>query len=170
MPQIIMLVLVFPTVPTILFFDSALKTVEEALESAAEARKKTSERVDDTFKKAVEALKSYETKYHRDCERKVAQRMAAAKKKDITFPSIWDTLTCTVKEMFFPKVSTYSLAAAVPHTDNGFQATNTSRQPEPEPTKVVEFHLHKSLPARNPIIVKRERRIRIQVLMLPCVC
>ena len=86
-------------------FDSALQIVDEALGSAAEARKKTSEKVDDAFKEAVKALKRYEEKYHHDCERKVGERMEAAKKRDINFQSIWDTISCAVKEVFSPKVS-----------------------------------------------------------------
>ena len=100
-----MLILAFPTILTIFFFDSALQIVDEALESAAEAKKKTSETVDEAFREAIKALKRYEKKYHRDCERKVGERMEAAKKRDINFQSIWDTITCTVKEMFSPKVS-----------------------------------------------------------------
>jgi hypothetical protein len=43
------------------------------------------------------------------------------------------------------------LTFASPHT-------NTDSQPlKEEPTKVVEFLLHKSLPDKNPTIVKRER-------------
>jgi hypothetical protein len=80
------------------FFDSALKVVDEALGSAADVTKKTSEKVDRAFKKAIEELERYEKKYFR--QHMVNERMAAAKAKDNIFSTIWDFF----KEMFSPKV------------------------------------------------------------------
>ena len=78
--------------------DSALKVVDEALGSAAEVTKKTTKKVDWAFKKAIEELERYETRYHR--KPTVNKRMAAAKEKDGLFSTIWDLF----KEMFSPKV------------------------------------------------------------------
>jgi hypothetical protein len=93
-----MFILTFATTLTIFLFDRALKVVDEALLSAARAKKKTSEKVDQAFKAAIEVLESYDTNYHRDrqrtTQRTVNERMAEAKENDKTFSTtIWESLT-----------------------------------------------------------------------------
>jgi hypothetical protein len=57
-----------------------LEVVDDALYSATEAQKKTSEEADEKFKKAIDALRAYETKY---CPNKiVAKRMEKAEEGD----------------------------------------------------------------------------------------
>ncbi len=75
-----------------------LRVVDDALKSAAEAEKKTSEKVNWAFRKAIQELERFEMKYHPQCM--VNERMAAAKAKDNIFSTIWDFF----KEMFSPKV------------------------------------------------------------------
>ncbi len=72
-----------------------LRVVDDALKSAAEAEKKTSEKVNWAFRKAIQELERFEMKYHPQCM--VNERMAAAKAKDNVFSTIF-------KETFSPKV------------------------------------------------------------------
>ena len=61
-------------------FESVLKVVDDALNSATEAQRKTSKDADEAFKKAIDALRAYETKY---CPYKtVAKRMEKAEEED----------------------------------------------------------------------------------------
>jgi hypothetical protein len=157
----IMLILVFATTLTIFFFDSALKVVDEALGAAAEVKRKTSKTADWAFKRAIDELARYEMECHTSQRRRIVnvkERMAAAKAKDITFSSVWDFL----KNMFSPKVRLGRIQLF--HLiNNCFQATDNKH---PEPTKVVEFLLLRSLPDPRPIVVKREHKIRSQFLIL----
>jgi hypothetical protein len=57
-----------------------LQVVDDALYSATEARKKTTKNADAAFKKATDALSTYEKKHH--FKETVIQTMAVAKAKD----------------------------------------------------------------------------------------
>ena len=59
-----------------------LQTVDDALRSAAEAEKKTSDSADKALKNAVNMLSEYERISHPASEEAVAARMEKAKKKD----------------------------------------------------------------------------------------
>ena len=64
-------------------FESVLEVVDEALHSAAEAQKKTSEVADEKIQKAIEALSDYETNYPSGTtEKTVAERMQKAQEED----------------------------------------------------------------------------------------
>ncbi|KAF8495900.1 hypothetical protein F5888DRAFT_1707236 [Russula emetica] len=80
---------------------------------------------DAKFKKATYALSAYENKYHPRVEAKVTERMALAKAMDKSSSKPLKRL----KESWRPL--------------------------KEEPTTVVEFLLHKSLPDKNPTIVKQ---------------
>ena len=55
-----------PTLSLVHLFESVLEVVDDALDSAAEAQKKTSnwQDVDEKVERAIQALKAYEKKYH----------------------------------------------------------------------------------------------------------
>ena len=57
-----------------------LKVVDDALYSATEAQKKTSNDADEKFKEAIDALSVYEAKYHPS--KIVAQKMEKAEEGD----------------------------------------------------------------------------------------
>ena len=57
-----------------------LQVVDDALGSATETRKKTSNDADAKFKKAIDALSAYEKKYH--FRETVTQKMVEAEAKD----------------------------------------------------------------------------------------
>ena len=64
-------------------FESVLEVVDEALHSAAEAQKKTSEVADEKIQKAIEALSDYETNDPSGTtENTVAKRMQKAQEED----------------------------------------------------------------------------------------
>ncbi|KAI0251685.1 hypothetical protein BJV78DRAFT_417870 [Lactifluus subvellereus] len=104
----------------------ALEAVDEALKRAAEAKKKTSEEADVKFEEAVRLLSDYEKNYHfRPEATNVAKRVGEAKLKDTSSSTI-------ISKLFHAKP-----------TEDGYS----------EPTTVVEFLLHKSLPDSSPTIV-----------------
>lgn len=60
-----------------------LQTVDDALRSAAaKALKKTMEDIDKNFKKAIDALSTYEEKYHINSKKPVLERAKTAEDKD----------------------------------------------------------------------------------------
>ena len=71
-----------PTLSLVHLFESVQEVVDDALDSAAEAQKKTSnwQDVDEKVERAIQALKSYEKKYHP--KEIVAKRMGEAEAKD----------------------------------------------------------------------------------------
>ena len=79
-----------------------LQVVDDALGSAAAARKKTSNDADAKFKKAIDALSAYEKKYH--VRETVAKTMAEAEAKDKSSSTILKRLkeTFLVREDLAP--------------------------------------------------------------------
>jgi len=123
-----------------------LDVVDDALKSAAEGGTKISERVDEKFETAIKVLDEYHVEYHPErSASKLSERMAEARKNDRSSLTILNRL----KETF--RVRGEVCAFALPHSDTSFQPI------EPEPTRIVEFLLHKTLPDRSPTIVKRKR-------------
>ncbi|KAI0268967.1 hypothetical protein BGY98DRAFT_1101358 [Russula aff. rugulosa BPL654] len=92
-----------------------LQAVDDALKSAAEAKKRASNGADKAFKNAVKILTAYDSKK----VARVAERMEKAEKEDKSSLKILNRL----RETFLPL--------------------------EEEPTTVVEFLLHESLPDEN---------------------
>lgn len=128
-----------------------MKAVDDALGSAAEVKKKPSKDVDKKFARAIEVLSHYEEHHHpRHANAKtasVSERMVAAKDKDKSTSTVLNVL----KEMLCQKVR---LAHIIPHHTNTI--TQAADDKQSEPTTVVEFLLFKSLPDKNPTIVRRE--------------
>jgi hypothetical protein len=83
---------------------SALQAVDDALGSATEARKKSSNDADAKFKKAIDALSAYEKKYH--FRETVTQMMAEAEAKDKLSSTILNRLkeTFRVREDLAPRL------------------------------------------------------------------
>ena len=81
-----------PTLSLVHLFESVLAVVDDALGSAAEAQKKTSnwEDVDEKVERAIQALKAYEKKYHP--KEIVAKRMLEAEAKDKSSSTTLDRL------------------------------------------------------------------------------
>jgi hypothetical protein len=79
-----------------------LQVVDDALGSATETRKKTSDDADAKFKKAIDALSAYEKKYH--LRETVTQTMAGAEAKDKSSSTILKRLkeTFRVREDLVP--------------------------------------------------------------------
>jgi hypothetical protein len=71
-----------------------LQVVDDALYSAAEARKKTTKDADAKFKKAIDALSTYEKKYH--FRESVTYTMAEAEAKDKSSSTILKRLKGTM--------------------------------------------------------------------------
>ena len=133
-------------VPVQLFSQSALQFVDDALMSAAKAGKKTSKETDEAFKEAVNMLSDYERKYHSKSEETVSRRMEKAEEEDKSSLKVLNRL----KEAFCVRETSTFLC----------RNTKASSQPlEEEPTKTVEFLLHKSLPDKRPTVVKRKRPV-----------
>ena len=120
-----------------------LKVVDDALFSATEAQNKKSE-VAEKFKKAIDALRDYETEYH--SKKIVTERMENAEKVDKSSSKFLNRL----KESSWVRKK---LALFCRHTDVDYQPINE------KPTKIVEFYIHKSLPDSHPVIEKRECRL-----------
>ena len=93
---------------------------------------------------AIDALRDYETKYH--LNKVVTVRMEKAEEVDKSSSEFLNRL----KERFCVRKK---LALFCRHTDVDYQPMKE------EPTKIVEFHIHKSLPDSHPAIEKRERRL-----------
>ena len=72
-----------------------LQVVDDALSSATEARKKTSNDADAKFKKAIGALSAFEKKYH--TTETVTRTMAEAEAKDKSSSTILRTLKETFR-------------------------------------------------------------------------
>jgi hypothetical protein len=72
-----------------------LQVVDDALYSAAEARKKTTKDADAKFKKATDALSAYEMRYH--LRETVTDTMAEAKAKDKSSSTILNKLKETLR-------------------------------------------------------------------------
>jgi hypothetical protein len=123
-------------------FERVFEVVDNALFSATEAQKKTS-KVAEKFKMAIDALRDYETKYH--LNKVVTVRMEKAEEVDKSSSELLNRL----KSFRVRK----KLALFCRHTDVDYQPMKE------EPTKIVEFHIHKSLPDSHPAIQKRERRL-----------
>ena len=118
-----------------------LHVVDDALYSAAEAGTSLKE-VDENFRMAIDALSAYETKYHP--KKIVAQRMERAE--------VWDKSSSTILSRLKANLRVREELAVLLCCN-----TNANSQPmREEPTKIVEFHIHKSLPDQSPTIVKRE--------------
>ena len=83
-------------------FESVLQVVDDALYSATEARKKTTNVADAKFKKATDALSAHEKKYF--LRETVTQRMAEAEAKDKSSSTILKKLkeTFRVREDLAP--------------------------------------------------------------------
>jgi hypothetical protein len=123
-----------------------LEVVDHALESAAKEGTKTSERVDENFEAATKVLDEYCMENHPERPASnLRHRMAEAMEKD-KFSS---TILNRLKERF--PVRGEVCAFALSHSDTYFQPI------EPEPTRIVEFLLHKSPSDRHPTAVKRKR-------------
>ena len=77
--------------------ESVSQIVDDALESAAEAQTKTSEKANEKFKDAIDALSSYEKK----ClfNETVAESMAAAEAKDNPSSAILNKLKGKLREV-----------------------------------------------------------------------
>ena len=99
--------------------------------------------MDEKFKKAIRALIAYGAKYYP--YKDVAERMEKAKAVDKSSLKLLNRL----KENF--------LVRELAHLLSSCRDTNADSQPlKEELTKIVEFHLYKSLPDKSPTIVKRE--------------
>lgn len=59
-----------------------LQVVDDALRSAIKAQKKTLKDVDESFKKAIDALSAYERTHHPNAKTLIAERMKTAEEKD----------------------------------------------------------------------------------------
>jgi uncharacterized alpha-E superfamily protein len=83
-------------------FESVLQVVDDALSSATETRKKTSNDADVKLKKAIDALSAYEKKHH--SKETVTQMMAEAEAKDESSSTILKRLkeTFRVREDLAP--------------------------------------------------------------------
>jgi hypothetical protein len=79
-----------------------LQVVDDALSSATETRKKTSNEADAKFKEAIDALSHYEKKFH--VRETVTQTMAEAEAKDKSFSTTLKKLkeTFIVREDLAP--------------------------------------------------------------------
>jgi hypothetical protein len=125
-----------------------LDVVDHALESAAKEGTKTSERVDENFEAAIKTLYEYHVEYHPEHPASnIRDRMAGAREKDKSSLTILNRLKGR-----FP-VRGEVCAFALSHSDTYFQPV------DPEPTRIVEFLLHKTLPDRRPTIVKSKPRL-----------
>jgi hypothetical protein len=76
-------------------FESVLQVVDDALGSATETRKKTSNDADAKFKKAIDALSVYEKKFY--FRETVIQTMAEAEAKDKSSSTILKRLKETFR-------------------------------------------------------------------------
>jgi len=76
-------------------FESVLQVVDDALYSVTEARKKTTKDADAKFKKATDALSTYEQKYH--LKETVTNTMAEAEAKDKSSSTILKRLKETLR-------------------------------------------------------------------------
>jgi hypothetical protein len=102
------------------FFNSTLELVDKALQSAAEAGRKTSKRADKNFGKAIETLSDYEMNCHTTPLMPdggngniVHKRMEVAKQKDKSSSSILNRL----KESFRVREELASLLSPHSHTE-----------------------------------------------------
>jgi hypothetical protein len=115
---------------------SVYQLVDDALQSAAGTQSKKSEEADNKFKMAVEALSRHEKKKSPSRET-VATTMEAAKARDKSSLTFLNKM----KEKLPRKLR--------------IGKSSTDPQPPVEvPTRTVEFLIHKSLPDRNPTVVK----------------
>ena len=105
--------------------------------------------MDEAFKKAIDVLGSYERKFHP--RREVKVRMADAMKKDIFYSTFLGTLR-----------ETFSLKVRLGRIQLRHLMNNVTDNKQPQPTKLVEFRLVRSLPVADPIIVNREHQICLQ--------
>jgi hypothetical protein len=123
--------------------ESVSQVIDDALESATWARKKTSKEADDKFNNAIDSLTDYEKKCYSRAT--VAERMAEAEAKDKSSSTILNKLRhkLRVREEF-------QVTFASPHTNTDPQSSGDER------TTVVEFHIHRSLLDHSPTIVKRK--------------
>jgi hypothetical protein len=118
------------------YCESVSQVVDDALKSAAEVLVKTSKEADKKFKRAIDALRDYEKRYH--FETTVAESMAAEEAKDKSSTNLKDRSPVRGSQ-----VSLEVTFASYLRVQAG-----------------VEFRIHRSLLDRNPIIVKREPAYR----------
>jgi hypothetical protein len=116
--------------------DEALKLVTAAGKNASKknAGKTIRRAIGKTIKRAIKGLNNYEEKYH--STKTVARKMAAAEAED---------KSSTNNRVSGPQVT--------------FASSNANVYPKPsveEPTRIVEFLIHRSFLDQSPIIVKRE--------------
>jgi len=133
-----------------------LDVVDDALKSAAEEGTKTSVRVDENFEAAIKALDEYHVEYHPERSApNLRGRMAEARENDESSSTILNRLkeTFRVREKFPPSIRRYS-------------DTTDSQPIEPQPKRIVEFLIHKSLPEKRPTSVKRMCRHLSSPLMV----
>jgi hypothetical protein len=122
--------------------------VDDALKSAAEGGTKISERVDEKIVTAIKVLDEYHVEYYPErSASNLRNRMAEARQTDQSSSTILNRL----KETF--RVRGEVCAFALSHSDTYFQPV------DPEPTRIVEFLLHKTLPDRRPTSVKSKPRL-----------
>ena len=127
-------------------FESVFQAVDDALESAAKTRNKKSQEADEKFKVAINALGDYEMKWH--SKQIVVTRMEEAEAKDKSSVKILNRMK---EKLRIKKVISSDHASHIPIL------IDTGPQPSVEvPRRTVEFRIHKSLPDRNPTIVKSE--------------
>ena len=79
--------------------ESVSQIVDDALKSAAEAQTKTSEKADEKFKNAIDALIGHETKCKKKKEETVAESMAVAEAKDKYSTAILNKLKGKLREV-----------------------------------------------------------------------
>jgi hypothetical protein len=118
------------------YCESVSQVVDDALKSAAEVLVKTSKEADKKFKRAIDALRDYEKRYH--FETTMAESMAAEEAKDKSSTNLKDRSPVRGSQ-----VSLEVTFASYLRVQAG-----------------VEFRIHRSLLDRNPIIVKREPAYR----------
>ena len=123
-----------------------LQAIDDALKSAVEAEKKTSNGADKAFKNAVKMLTDYGRNYHP--KEAVTERMEKAEGEDRSSLKVLNRL----KETFqVREEQTRFLRRTV---------VLILLQPlEKESTTEVEFLLYKSLPDKNPTVVTRKHRL-----------
>jgi hypothetical protein len=123
-----------------------LQAVDDALKSATEVEKKTSSGADKAFENAVNVLTDYGRAYYP--VEAVAERMKKAGEEDRSSLKVLNKLKekFRVREELTPSLRRILILIFM--------------QPlEEELTTEVEFHLHESLPDKNPTVVTREHRL-----------
>jgi hypothetical protein len=127
-------------------FESVFQAVDDALESAAKTRNKKSKEADDKFNEAIKVLGDYEKRWH--SKQIVVTRMEEAEAKD---KSSFEISNIMKEKLRIKKVISSD------HASHILILIDTGPQQSVEvPKRTVEFRIHKSLPDRNPTIVKSE--------------